>query len=234
VFYGDLSKFNFFKDLKSINLREYVIYKKILVFSTPFIFWGLSGWLQNSSDRWVIAHYSNMDNVGVYSLMMTLSSYLIATPIGVVGQYYLPIIFEIIGDEKKIKVKMYNYILICVALVFFGVAFSMLFGKLLLSEIAVSFTTFWYFMPLFSLSVGLFQVAQCYTVYGVISERPGIYLIPKITIGLISLVLNILGLYYFQIIGLVVSMIITSGVYLSMIIAVNRKYLIKYEDITHS
>jgi O-antigen/teichoic acid export membrane protein len=230
------SKFDYklFRDLKIVGLREYVIYKKIFLFSIPFIIWGLSGWLQSSSDRWVIAHYSNMHTVGIYSLMMTLSSYLIATPIGVVGQYFQPIIFEKIGDKSKTKNEIKKYILTCVILVLFGVAISLLLGKVVLSFIAISFTSFWYFLPFFSLSVGLFQIAQCYTVYGVVSESPKIYLLPKILIGVISLLLNILGVYFFQIIGLTISMIITSTIYLLMIMVANKKQLLKNEDITYS
>lgn len=230
------SKFNYklSRDLKIVGLRELVIYKKIFFFSIPFIIWGVSGWLQNSSDRWVIAHYSNMNTVGIYSLMMTLSSYLIATPIGVVGQYFQPIIFEKIGDKDKIKNEIKKYILTCVILVLFGIAFSLFLGKVVLSFIAVPFTTFWYFLPFFSLSVGLFQIAQCYTVHGVISEKPKIYLLPKILIGIISLLLNVLGVYFLQIIGLTISMIITSAIYLLMIMVANKKQLLKDEDITYS
>jgi len=188
--------------------------------------WGFSGWLESSSDRWVIANFSNLNTVGVYSLMMTLSSYLIATPIGVIGQYFQPIIFEKINNVNSndgSKKVMDNFIYSCVSLVVFGVFFSLFFGKMILSFIAIDFTTFWYFLPFFSLSIGLFQIAQSYTIFGMIHEIPKIYLIPKIILGIVSLVLNIIGVYYLQIIGLTISMNVASLIYLVMVLMINRK-----------
>lgn len=226
-YFNSVLDYKIFRDLKLLNWREYIMYKKVFIFSIPLIIWGLSGWLQSSSDRWVIAHFSNLNTVGIYSLMMTLSSYLIATPIGVVGQYFQPIIFEQINTVnfyKNSKTAINNFIYSCVFLVIFGVVFSLLFGKIILAFIAVDFTVFWYFLPLFSLSIGLFQIAQSYTIFGMIHEMPKIYLIPKISIGIISLLLNIIGVYYLQIIGLTISMILTSCIYLLMVVMTNRKF----------
>jgi hypothetical protein len=57
-----------------------------------------------------------------------------------------------------------------------------------------------------------------------IHEMPKIYLKPKISIGVISLLLNIIGVYYLQIIGLTISMIVTSCIYLFMVILINKKF----------
>ena len=226
-YFNSVFNYRIWRDLKSISWREYLIYKKVFVFSIPLVIWGLAGWLESSSDRWVIAHFSNLDTVGIYSLMITLSSYLIATPLGVVGQYFQPIIFEQINrldlNSKSNKV-LNNFFRSCIFLVAFGVLFSLLFGKLLLSFIAINFATFWYFLPFFSLSIGLFQLAQAYTIFGMIYEKPRVYLIPKIILGVVSLLLNIAGVYYLQIIGLTISMILASSIYLIMVLMINRKF----------
>jgi O-antigen/teichoic acid export membrane protein len=225
--FNSVFNYKFFRDIKTISWREYIIYKKVFMFSIPLVIWGLAGWLESSSDRWVIAHFSNLDTVGIYSLMITLSSYLIATPLGVVGQYFQPIIFEQINtkgnglEEKKV---LNHFFYSCIFLVVFGVLFSLLFGKILLSFIAVNFTAFWYFLPFFSLSIGLFQLAQSYTIFGMIHEKPRVYLIPKIILGVVSLLLNIIGVYYLQIIGLTISMITASTIYLVMVLLINRQF----------
>jgi O-antigen/teichoic acid export membrane protein len=226
-YFNSVLEYKFFRDLKFVNLREYLIYKKIFIFSIPLMIWGFSGWLESSSDRWVIANFSNLNTVGVYSLMMTLSSYLIATPIGVIGQYFQPIIFENINNVNSsdgLKKAMDNFIYSCVGLVVLGVLFSLFFGRIILSFIAIDFTTFWYFLPFFSLSIGLFQIAQAYTIFGMIHEMPKIYLIPKIVLGVVSLILNVVGVYYLQIIGLTISMIVASSIYLVMVLMINRKF----------
>jgi O-antigen/teichoic acid export membrane protein len=226
-YFNSVFNYRIWRDLKSISWREYLIYKKVFVFSIPLVIWGLAGWLESSSDRWVIAHFSNLETVGIYSLMITLSSYLIATPLGVVGQYFQPIIFEQINsldlNSNSNKI-LNNFFRSCIFLVAFGVLFSLLFGKLVLSFIAVNFATFWYFLPFFSLSIGLFQLAQAYTIFGMIHEKPRVYLIPKIILGVVSLLLNIAGVYYLQIIGLTISMILASSIYLIMVLMINRKF----------
>ena len=214
-----------FNDIKLIGFREFAIYKKVFIFSIPFLIWGFFGWLQNSSDRWVIAHYSNLETVGIYSLMITLSSYLIATPIGVVSQYFQPIIFENTSNQEKTQHEIKKYIITSVLIVVCGFLISLVLGKLILSFIAVTFSTYWYYLPFFSLSVGIFQIGQCFTIHGLIYEKPKIYLTPKILIGVISLLLNIFGIYYFQIIGLTISIVLTSTIYLFMIIGVNKTAL---------
>jgi len=226
-YFNSVFEYKIFRDMKLLSLREYIIYKKVFVFSIPLIIWGFSGWLASSSDRWVLANFSNLNTVGIYSLMMTLSSYLIATPIGVVAQYFQPIIFEqinIVNSNDGSRKVMNYFIYSSIFLVVFGVFFSLFFGKIILSFIAVDFTTFWYFLPFFCLSIGLFQIAQVYTIFGMIHEMPKIYLIPKIILGIISLILNIIGVYYLQIIGLIISMIVASSIYLIMVLMVNRKF----------
>ncbi len=224
--FNKIFEYNFFSDIKSIGQREYIIYKYVFIFSIPLIVWGFAGWLSGNGDRWIIAHFTNLKTVGIYSLMMALSSYLIATPIGVVGQYFQPIIFENINSNIKIAQKYINEFLItCLAIIIFGTLFALFFGKITISFIATTFNEFWYFLPLFTISVGLFQIAQAYTIFGIIHEKPGIYLIPKILLGVVSSLFNIIGIYYFQIMGLAISLIISNLIYLFLILIANNKLL---------
>jgi O-antigen/teichoic acid export membrane protein len=224
--FNKLFEYNFFQNIKLIGSREYVIYKYVFIFSIPLIVWGFAGWLSSNGDRWIIAHFTNLQTVGIYSLMMALSSYLIATPIGVVGQYFQPIIFENINTSNRISKKYINeFLLTCLVIIIIGTFFSIFFGKITISFISINFNAFWYFLPLFTISVGLFQIAQAYTIIGIIHEKPGIYLFSKILLGIISSILNIIGIYYFQIIGLAISLIISNLIYLLMILTVNNKLL---------
>jgi uncharacterized membrane protein HdeD (DUF308 family) len=154
--------------------------------------------------------------------MISLSSYIIATPIVVVSQYFQPVIFENTNNHEKTQHEIKKYIIISVIIVVCGVLLSLVLGKLFLSFIAITFSTYWYYLPFFSLSVGIFQIGQCFTIHGLIYEKPKIYLTPKILTGVISLLLNIFGVYYFQMIGLTISIVLTSTIYLFMIIGVNK------------
>lgn len=228
TFINKLFDYSFFRDIKKISNREYIIYKYVFIFSIPLIIWGFSGWLASNGDRWIIAHFTNLQTVGIYSLMMSLSSYLIATPIGVIGQYFQPIIFENINfNSLNIKSDKHinEFLRTCFLVIIIGILFSILFGKIVITYIAINFNSFWYFLPLFTLSIGLFQLAQAYTIYGIIYEKPRVYLLPKILLGIISLILNIIGIYYFQIIGLTISIILSNFFYLIMIWSVNKKLI---------
>ena len=237
IYFNRVFEYKVLPNFKMVGFREFLIYKKIFLFSLPLVIWGIANWLGVSSDRWIIVNFTNLNIVGIYSLMMALSSYLIATPIGVIVQYFQPIIFEqIINTNSDSNKSFDNFIRGCIIIVFFGLMFSIFFGKLVLSYIAIEYSVYWYFLPFFCVSIGVFQIAQSYTLIGMIHEKPKIYLMPKIILGLISFIFNVIGIYYFKLNGLTVSMICSSSIYLILIIRTNRKFQRKYnnENITYS
>lgn len=202
----------------------------IATFAFPFAIWGLSGWVQSNSERWIIAQYLSTSDVGIFSIMAILASYLVAIPSGIISQFMQPIIYEnmlSINDvAKRARGKIFfNYFIFFVsALTVFSTLFAVLFGKftiLLISSEA--FVTYWYVLPLLCLGMGLFNIAQALTTLGLLGNVPKIYLWPKITTAGFSLLSNIFLVSKMGILGIAISICISSTLYLLGIVYANSK-----------
>jgi O-antigen/teichoic acid export membrane protein len=63
-------------------------------FSWPMIFWGIFGWLQNMSNRWMLSWFADMSMVAEYSVLVALGTFPVTILLGLVGTYIVPILYE--------------------------------------------------------------------------------------------------------------------------------------------
>jgi O-antigen/teichoic acid export membrane protein len=63
-------------------------------FSWPMVFWGIFGWLQNMSNRWLLSNFSDLSTVAEYGVLVAISTFPVAALLGLVGTYIQPIIYE--------------------------------------------------------------------------------------------------------------------------------------------
>lgn len=63
-------------------------------FSWPMIFWGMFGWLQNMSNRWLLSNFSDLSAVAEYGVLVAISTFPVTALLGLVGTYIQPIIYE--------------------------------------------------------------------------------------------------------------------------------------------
>lgn len=63
-------------------------------FSWPMIIWGLFGWLQNMSNRWLLNRFADLPTVAEYGVLVSIASFPVAALLGVVGTYVVPILYE--------------------------------------------------------------------------------------------------------------------------------------------
>ena len=63
-------------------------------FSWPMIFWGLFGWLQNMSNRWLLSHFADLSVVAEYGVLVAIGTFPVTTLLGLVVTYVLPILYE--------------------------------------------------------------------------------------------------------------------------------------------
>lgn len=206
------------------------IIKTIATFSLPFAIWGITGWLQSNSERWVIAKYLTTADVGIFSVMAVLANYLVIIPGGIISQFMQPIIYENISaaeDADKISkgLKALKYlVLMNIFLAIFAILFSSLTGKYLILLLSnKEFAAYWYILPILCLGAGVFNVAQTLITFGVIKNVPKIYLWPKIITGVVALILNIFFISRYGILGIAISISGTSIFYLTFVIFINMR-----------
>lgn len=63
-------------------------------FSWPMIIWGLFGWLQNMSNRWLLNSFADLPTVAEYGVLVSIASFPVAALLGVVVTYIVPILYE--------------------------------------------------------------------------------------------------------------------------------------------
>jgi O-antigen/teichoic acid export membrane protein len=63
-------------------------------FSWPMIIWGLFGWLQNMSNRWLLSSFAGLSVVAEYGVLVSITSFPVAALLGVVVTYVVPILYE--------------------------------------------------------------------------------------------------------------------------------------------
>ena len=208
--------------------REMV--KVIATFSFPFAIWGITGWMQSNSERWIIAKYLTTADVGIFSVMAILANYLVTIPGGIVSQFMQPVIYENISagaDAQKLAkgYKSLKYLIaINISLAALATLFALLLGKYLILFISnVEFAAYWFILPILCFGAGVFNIAQTLITIGVVRNVPKIYLWPKIITGLFALFSNIFFISRFGIVGIAIAISVTSVFYLIFIIYINKQ-----------
>lgn len=210
----------------------------IATFSLPFAIWGITGWLQSNSERWIIAQYLSTADVGIFSLMAVLANYLIAIPGGIISQFAQPIIYEKISSKNDLQSKQEGYkifkyfILSLIGIVIFSTLFSTLFGRQMILVVSnKEFIANWQILPILCFGLGLFTIGQALTTEGIIQNVPKVYLVPKIVTGLFAVFSNIFFIIQLGIFGISLSICLTSIFYLLLIVYVNNKIKITIRKI---
>lgn len=92
-------------------------------FSWPMIIWGLFGWLQNMSNRWLLNRFADLSIVAEYGVLVSIASFPVAALLGVVVTYIQPIIYEHADASKAssrqiVRKAALTLVPICVMMVF--------------------------------------------------------------------------------------------------------------------
>lgn len=81
--------------------KDKIIFLKVLNFASPLILFALLGWLRDMSGRWYIHHFMNLEQVGIFTMMVSISMIIPAGFQGIIGAYIIPIIYEKNHHDKN-------------------------------------------------------------------------------------------------------------------------------------
>ncbi len=213
----------------SLNVRSDM---KIQLFGyiAPFLIWGFSVWLQLNGEKWIINGLLSTYDVGIYAAMMALVNGLVIVPNNIISDFATPIIFKQYSDlENKENVNTgFHYIrlnmLVIFSLTVFSTLITWLWGRELIILISSKdYTVYWYLLPLLCLGTGLFLTGQAQTVFGMALNQPKKYLIPKVSIGIFSILLNLFFIKYFGINGVAYTVLTVGLLYVLYIALVNKR-----------
>ncbi|MGE5795673.1 MAG: oligosaccharide flippase family protein [Ignavibacteria bacterium] len=206
------------------------IFTALITYSTPFLVWGLSGWLQLNSEKWIIAKMLSTSDVGIYSVMISLVAILIGIPNTLLNEFSLPIIFQQFTNlnehEKTENALNYIFILswLVAALTVVSTIVTFFFGKYLILLISYKeYLIYYQLLPLLTFGTGLFLTAQTMINLGLALNSPKVYLIPKVSIGIISVVLSLILINYFGVKGAAYAVLTVGIIFFISISLINKK-----------
>jgi O-antigen/teichoic acid export membrane protein len=207
------------------------IYKKIAIYSTPFILWGAISWIQSNGERWVINGILTPFDLGRYGFASSLISSSIVVIFNVISQFITPIIFNKFSSNteaaKKIGmriIRLYSWITFMLFFTFGIVLFFT--GNFITHLISTNeFTIDSSILFLLTVGIGIFCVAQTLTSIGLAYHKPKIYIVPKILSALLSIIAYVIGCYLAGIMGVVIAIVVVNCLYLIMIFIANKKFL---------
>jgi len=218
------------KKVTKVTERETL--KTIINYSYPFSLWGIVGWFQLSSDRWVLQAFLGEYDVGIYTALFQIGNLPVMMSMSVLSQLMMPIIYEKIGnvdDYNKVKTAIL-YIKVTIGLFVLVVLFAISIAFFLHRPIFQLLTAnaFWGIsdlLPLICLGVGLRSLGQLFCSVGYAFNKPHIYIKPIIVCAIITVVLNIylgksLGIY-----GICLSLVVSGLCYAGWIGFVSYKLL---------
>lgn len=85
--------------------------KELLHYGYPFIFSALAYWIFTSQDRWMLASFSSIEEVGIYSVSFRFASVILFVS-AAFGQAWSPVAMKIRTDHPGVYPKIYGDVLI--------------------------------------------------------------------------------------------------------------------------
>jgi O-antigen/teichoic acid export membrane protein len=208
--------------------------KNIFDFSYPFAIWGIFGWLQISSDRWFLGYFKSSAEVAKYAIIFQLGYYPPSIVIGNLVQTITPLLYHKAGDgndldsltESSSVTKKITFISIFITVIGFLVTFffSSYFLKLLSNSKYVELSNLF---PYMVVSGGVFATAQILSIDFQSRMKIKQLLYIKIGTSLFGVLFSGLTIYYFGLIGSVISSIGFSSCYLFAIVYFSKWLRIK-------
>ena len=204
----------------------------VLIYISPFLIWGVAGWLQLNGEKWIINAILSLEDVGVYAIMMAIVNALVVVPNNIITEFATPIIFKQFANiENKADINIgYTYIRINTILILLitiiATLISFLWGQEIIRLISSeNYATHWYILPLLVLGTGLFYIGQAQTLLGMGLSKPQKYIAPKLIIGIGSIGLNLFFISTFGFMGISYSILLIGLMYVIYISIVNQRIL---------
>jgi len=167
--------------------------KEIISYSWPFLIWGIFGWIHMSCDRWSLQTFHGSGVVGSFAIVSLLATYPLNLGSDFLIALFSPIAFQRAGDltntsslasaNRILALTTVIYILGAALLIGF---FAFSYRTLILFVSNESFSKFSHLLPALTIAWGFFFLGQILTQFGLLFNRPNIYIMPKITSSLLA------------------------------------------------
>ncbi len=174
------------------NLR-----KEILSFSYPFLIWGIFGWAHLSCDRWALQTYHGAEIVGAFAVVSQLATFPLIFGSGFLSALFSPIAYQRAGDllDHRSVSSAYKILGAMTGLFILGAGilialFGLFHRPLVLLISNINFMRFSYLLPGLAAAWAFYYLGQILCSFGLLDNKPGYYILPKLVTSIIALVLT--------------------------------------------
>ncbi len=194
---------------------------QIFGYSWPIASFGFFTWALVVSDRWALELFATRQDVGFYSVLFQLGYYPMSMSSGMAMQLFVPIFFGRAGDAKDqnrnraVHKLIWRISLMIFAIMIAGFVITLFFHALIFDIfVAKEFGAISYLLPWMLLSSGLFSIGQLISSDIMSKLKTQALMLPKIVTALAGILFNLLGAYFYGLVGVVASIIVFSICYL--------------------
>ena len=203
---------------------------RILHYSWPFAIWSLFGWVQATSDRWALARFTSVEELGRYSVLFQLSYYPVVLLAGMMSQLLMPIVFNRAGSATEAgRLKSANRVGAYLSLAILGLTVMCALGALLLHDVvfhivaAPAYRSAAAYMPLLVVAAGLMAAAQARSFDLSAAMNTRAMIAPNIVTALLGAGLNVVGATSYGMLGVILANVATSALYLAWMDVLARR-----------
>lgn len=198
---------------------------QIWVYSWPFSTWGIFTWMQQVSDRWALGLYGNTQDVGLYTAVFQLGYTPIAIVLGLSMTFLAPILYQRAGDatsttrNKTVSQIVWRITNSAIFLTIIAVLIaSFIHQEIFYWFVDQDYRQVSYLLPWVVLAGGLFAAGQLLSIK-IFSEMASHRLLfPKIISALFGVGVNLVGVHFFGVHGVVAGIIVFSVTHLAWIV----------------
>lgn len=172
---------------------------ELSAFIWPFYIWGIFGWMHQSCDRWAIQTFHGTDVVGAFFVISQLAVYPLVAGSSFLSSFLLPIAYQKAGGRvsgtdfrsatKIISIMAGSFFFGAAALIVLYVFFH---EKVVLFISSDQFTGYSVYLPWLTGAWALYYMGQMFAGFGLLANRPGLYVRPIVTSGLLVSLLSFL------------------------------------------
>jgi len=190
-------------------------------FSWPFSIFGFFTWIQQVSDRWALETFARLHDVGQYAVLFQLGYAPIGMLTGLMMALLGPILYHRSGTaivssrNASVHRIAWRITLLSIALTLICFVFTWLFHAWLFRWlVADAYRPVSHYLPWVVLAGGLFAAGQMLSLKLMSEIRSQAMLQVKITTAILGVAANLLGAYWYGIVGVVAGLLIFSVVFL--------------------
>lgn len=172
---------------------------EILLYSWPFLVWGIFGWVYSFCDRWALKLFYDNKTVGLFSVVSQLAVWPLMFSFSFLNSFFTPIAFERAGNltqkhsvlsaAKILNLMLFTFGLTVLILL---VIFSLFHYQLLRLYSSIHFTKFSYLLPGLTIAWAFYYAGQLLNTLGFAANEPQLYIMPR----LIASVLAVFAIFF--------------------------------------